>query len=240
MMERERLRGIAENRSKTYWFLSSFYLIKPDRTFLEDLRHGMAVLDEQSDHDFARGLKTLGDALNGSDTEQLAGRLAVEFTRLFRGIKEGYGPPPPFESVYRESGLIGEITLAVITRYHEAGFGAIDESTGPQDHIGVELKFMSLLCYKERNAWAQEQTDEAIVSLKLQKRFLDEHLLCWVPSYCRRIQEETKESFYSGVAMLTEWASCRDSQHINMLLQEIGDVSNLVRIPKRHDSFYSN
>lgn len=221
MMEKERLRSIAENRSKTYWFLSSLYLIRPDRTFLDDLRLRMVSLDEQSDQELARGLKTLGDALNDSDTVQLAERLAVEFTRLFRGIKENYGPPPPYESVYRESGLVGEITLAVITRYLEAGFGTIDESAGPQDHIGVELKFMSLLCYKERNAWAQEQTDEAITSLKLQKRFLDEHLLCWVPSYCRRIQEETKESFYSGVAMLTEWANCGDSQHINMLLQEI-------------------
>ena len=219
-MEIDFLKSLAEIRSKTYWFLSTLYLVRPDAGFLEDLKLKLSEFSDQSD-ELAELIELIRETLEG-DTKTLSQKLAVEFTRLFRGIKKGYSPPPPYESVYRGEGrVMGETTLAVMKFYSEAGFGIVEEGEGPQDYIGVELKFMSLLCYREMESWKNERMPEGGRYLELEKRFLDEHILQWVPDFCRRVEAEAREEFYAAVARLTEEFIRLDSENLEVLLDAV-------------------
>ncbi len=145
----------------------------------------------------------LQSSLLSTEASQLATRLGLEYTRLLRGIKQSYGPPPPYESLYRENRLMGEATLAVLRHYQQAGYGMLEENVGPQDHLGTELKFMALRCHDEATAWQQAKTTEAMKIRAAQLSFLEHHLLAWVPDYCDRLQQEAQVSFYGAVARLT-------------------------------------
>ncbi len=222
-MEADFLKSLAEIRSRTYWFLSTLYLVRPDAGFLEDLKLKLSEFSEQSD-ELVELVELIRESLEGEPRE-LSQRLAVEFTRLFRGIKKGYSPPPPYESVYRGEGrVMGEATLAVMKFYSEAGFGIIDEDEGPQDYIGVELKFMSLLCYREMESWKNGRIGEGRRYLELEKRFLDEHILRWVPEFCRRVEAEAREEFYAAVARLTEEFIRVDAENLEVLLDAINET----------------
>ncbi len=214
----ERLAEVARERSQVYWFLSTFYTTRPDARFFADLAGRVAALEAAGTDPAGEGVDHLRSALNEPDAGGLAERLTVEYTRLFRGLSANYGPPPPYESLYRGSQLMGEVTAAVMARYAAAGFGVIDEDLGPQDHIGAELKFMALLCHDEIAAWERADRDAAARSWKLQREFLAKHLLRWVPAYCRRLQEESVERFYIGAALLTEHAVIADNGVLDDLL----------------------
>jgi TorA maturation chaperone TorD len=153
---------------------------------------------------------------------ELSQRLGSEYTRLFRGIKRGYGPPPPYESVYRgERRVIGEVTLDVMRMYRKAGFNIIDETAGPQDYLGTELKFMSFLSHDEMNAWHTRNSEEAKRLLEKEKEFLDKHLLQMVSQFSRGLIAETRETFYTSVARLTEEFTRMDSKNIEFLLKSL-------------------
>ena len=217
------LKNLAEVRSRTYWFLSTIYLVKPDITFLENLKLKLSSFNNRDDK-LAELVELIRKSIEG-DIQDLSERLAIEFTRLFRGIKKGYSPPPPYESVYRGEGrVMGETTLSVMKFYSEAGFGIIDESEGPQDYIGVELKFMSLLCYREMESWKNGKINEGKRYLELEKRFLEEHILQWIPSFCRKIENEAKEEFYVAVARLTEEFIKTDFENLEVLLDMVDDA----------------
>ncbi len=192
---------ISEARCRIYWFLAGFYMEKPDAKFIAGLK---TILENvRSELHYTSGFAGIRDAIEEDNPHQLSQRLSVEFTRLFRGIKRGYGPPPPYESVYREGRLMGETAVRVMKFYEKAGFGIIDEEAGPQDYIGTELKFMSLLCLQESGAWEKGNRQNAFRIINLEKDFLEHHILTWVPEFCSLIRRETREKFYEGVAELT-------------------------------------
>ncbi len=189
---------IAESRSKNYWFLAQFYLLRPQHSFVQQIS---SALEANTSNTELSGLYDEIQQLQ-EDNEAIT-QLEKEYTRLFRGLREGYGPPPPYESVYRENRLFGDSTSAVMRQYQNAGFGAIDEDAGPQDHIGVELKFMSLLCYQEYNAWKNDNSKQALQTIEQQKAFLGQHLMTWLPEFCKRLINESQLNFYSIIAKLT-------------------------------------
>ena len=200
-MTLESLHGIAEGRSASYWFLGGLFLTRPERPFLADLRARFTAWD--GSEEVEAGLALVRDALDAAEGDGLADRLCVEYTRLFRGIRQGYGPAPPYESVHRESRLVGEATVDVTRAYAEAGFGAIDPGAGPQDHLGVELKFLSLLCHEEKGAWERGDRQAGRDWWRRQAGFLDRHLLAWAPAYCGALAQDSREPFYKGVALAT-------------------------------------
>ncbi len=192
---------IAEARSKFYWFLSEFYLRKPDKEFIKKLKEN---LKEINTNGMEREIKEGIDILKKSLEKEKEDNLLVEFTRLFRGIKEGYSPPPPYESVYKGEGIVmGKSTIEVLKKFIKAGFGIIDEYPGPQDYIGTELRFMSLLCYREMEAHIKGNINEAKKYLNFEREFLEEHILSWIPTFCDVMEKESRVNFYKGVAKIT-------------------------------------
>lgn len=201
----------AEDRSKTYMLLSTFYLQRPTEEFVRKLKTDEFIQNlknaiSESMGEIKEGLKILeifANSIKDIPESEVAENLKVDFTRLFRGIKKGYGPPPPYESVWQgETRVMGERTQEVLKKYSDAGIG-MDISEELPDYIGIELKFMFLLSYKEAEAWKNNEKQKAINFLKLQQEFMNAHIHKWIPRFCSIVEDEAVNSFYKGVALFT-------------------------------------
>lgn len=95
----------------------------------------------------------------------------------------------PVESLYITSVDVPP-SLAVAAFYADAGLTLDEEYDVVPDHLSLELLFMSYIV--ETN-----KTD-------LQKRFLEEHIMNWVPAYCDEVSRQAQTVFYKEVAQITK------------------------------------
>lgn len=163
-----------------------------------------AVTDIPAELPIASAGRDILACLAGSDLESVRAILAPEFTRLLRGLGEGLGPAPPYESLYRGDALLGPPLQAVTRRYAAAGFADIAPEAGPQDHVGVEFRFLSLLCFREMEAWQAEDSGAALLWREQQTDFLSEHLLGWLPGLVSEVERCAKADFYPAAMRLAE------------------------------------
>lgn len=222
MKERCFIISEAENRSKLYWFMGTLFLTKPDKDFIVRLSDELSSV---ADDMLKTEIEALKRSLETRHISELVEQLEHEFTRLFSGVHKNYGPPPPYESVYRESNIMADSTRAVIERYSEAGFGEIDKSAGPQDHLGVELKFIALLCQRESQQREAGEDAEAINTLNMEKAFLDDHLLQWMSGFQGAVARHTPHPFYEALVSLTSRVLILDNEYITELLSQYGNYS---------------
>jgi TorA maturation chaperone TorD len=221
-VDRGLLANYAENRSRFYWFLGDFYIKKPDTAFINDIKSQISKIGQGSDGDLDESLAIVEEILEDTNIEEVSNRLLIEFTRLFRGIKKGYGIPPPYESIYRgERRVIGQVTLDVMKIYRDVGFDFSGNYSGPQDYLGVELKFMAFLCQNEMDAWKNNNDDKAKKYIELEKTFLNMHLLQIISKFSRNVINKTREKFYIGVVKLTEKFTTMDADTIDYLLSNL-------------------
>ncbi len=98
------------------------------------------------------------------------------------------GRVPPLESLFSD-----ERTVAAdeVSRFYlEAGLTIDQDFQLMPDHVSLEFLFMSYLIETRRP--------------ELQKKFLDEHIMKWVPYFCEEIAREAKTTFYREIAEITE------------------------------------
>ncbi|MDP2833904.1 MAG: molecular chaperone TorD family protein [Pseudomonadota bacterium] len=191
----------AEDRSRFFWWLAEWFLSPPTADKLATLPAAEAATPEVPEDALDRAWRALANAVPNPETVT-PDELGAEFTRLFSGVQEGMGPPPPFESVWREDRLIGESTVQVIEAYAKSGFADIDPEAGPQDHLAVELKFIALLALREAEAWQAGDQAGAKKRLARQRDFLDQHLAAWVPCWAGAIIEQARVPLFAALAGL--------------------------------------
>lgn len=213
----------AARRSRTYWLLARLVLERPGAALLAELDSTLPLPAEAAtkDEPLADEVGRLGVAVRAAlgDPKALE-TLEVDYTRLFSGIAKRHNLPAPFESVALESRLIGDSTLAVEAAYREAGFDAPVPEAGPPDHLGAELRFLSLACYQEMEAWQAGDRAAAAGWVERERRFLDEHLLAWVPRHCEQLAQTAETPFYRAVASLIGRASLVDREDVKLLLDQ--------------------
>lgn len=200
-MKQTELAAAAEDRSRFFWWLAEWFLRPPSQDQLNSLPGAEMVAADAPDEAMSSAWRALATAT--PDPEALAlDELGAEFTRLLGGVHEGSGPPPPFESVWREDRLIGESTIAVIQAYHHAGFADIDPEAGPQDHLSVELKFIALLALREAEAWRAHDAIGARTRVAEQHEFVSQHLAIWAPRWAESIIEQSRLPLFAALARL--------------------------------------
>jgi len=209
------LSQLAKARSKAYGFLSLIYLQSPNEDFLQkilDLNFRSfltsLIVKKGFPKEMAEGLKIVEDFIDKSkktSPKELLEKLCVEHTRLFRGVKPFYSPPPPYESVYTEGRVMGESAVNVLKEYSRAGVGVPHKyEREPPDHISFELDFMRHLSQRECSAWRKNNVTDAIRLLEEQQKFIHDHLIRWVPNLCDKVGEQAKIGFYRGIAKITK------------------------------------
>jgi len=148
---------------------------------------------------------SLGDEFYRKPIPLLTESLAIEYTRLFIGPGSHISP---HESVFvnvdgSEGGLWGEKTVEVKKFIETAGFDYLPDFSGLPDHIGAELEFMQKLAETEAHLWSDCEAERADWCLKVQKKFVDEHLSKWVPDFCEKVIEKAEMPFYTEMAKVT-------------------------------------
>ena len=226
--------ALAASRSRVYGFLGAVYNRLPDDQFAEslsgsDLAGFLSSLEgtENLPEDMREGLRLIEGfirACEGKPVDELRTELAVERTRLLRGVKPGYSPPPPYESVYAGSDQrpLMQASVGVRQAYAEAGVGMPEEVRDQPDFIGFELDFMRHLTDQEAQAWADGNREEALKVLEKERAFLEEHIVRWVPRFCDVMGKEAWLGFYQGIAKMTKGFVLDEAQKVAELVEWAG------------------
>ncbi len=200
------LARVASSRETMYrWLALGFYA--PDDQFAEALIsqrlvYGVVAALEWLGKDqqlFDEGLQRLQRCCAVTQIE-----LAAEYQRLFG---KGLDRVSPREAAYRwrdASDLLnnGE-TITRLLRLHYQQFN-IAPVAEREDHVAVELEFMSFLCGREAESWSNGLPDMARQLRRHQKSFLDDHLGRWLAEFCWRVQARAMSNAYEGLAQLAD------------------------------------
>ena len=192
---------LATARANVYGLLTAVFQEEPSSSFLTRLKDPeiLGVFE-------ALGL-SLGDDFQDLPNDRLREELAIEFTRLFLGPG---GHISPHESIHlgmgsaKDADLWGQATVAVKRFMEGAGLTVGDDFSGMPDHISAELEFMRKLCEFEAAAWTREEEDTALNCQQVQKRFVEEHLIQWVPSFCDKVMDMARMPFFKEMANATK------------------------------------
>jgi len=143
--------------------------------------------------------------------------------RLFIGVGDVLAAP--WESVYAsdERLLFQKETLQVRGWYHRFGLQAEREYHEPDDHIALELSFLSHLAGLALGALADGYPVRFNELIAAQNQFLIEHLGKWVGRWSDLVLNHARSDFYRGAALLVRGAVADLSQVLNVTSKEVLD-----------------
>jgi TorA maturation chaperone TorD len=199
-VESSKVAEVLDSYAGACTFLSRLFLQPVDQSLISALRDG-TLLDDwplARDEDTVRGLESLRA---GTTTPQDV--LLVDHRDLFEGPDHVLACP--YESVYLsdEHLTFEEQTLGVRAFYNRFGVQAPSLGKEPDDHIGLELSFISHLCVLGLDAIAASDADAETAMIASIGDFLEQHLLRWVDDCLDRVVEHATTDFYRGLGHLT-------------------------------------
>lgn len=128
------------------------------------------------------------------ETEDAIAEISDEYTRLFVG--EPKPAAPPWEGFYQdgesEAGL-GQSAFKMRELLRNAGLELKNVNNQPEDHAGIELLFLSVLCTRI----AQGEVPDAVpAEPKDVQDFLEAHLLTWIDAFQETVAAEVPGAYY--------------------------------------------
>ena len=136
-------------------------------------------------------------------SEEAFDSIRFDYTRLFIGPNKVLAPP--WESVYfnETRSIFQEQTLEVRDWYRRFGLESVKIHKEPDDHIGLELAFLSHLAGQASAALEAQDRAELERLLDAQRQFAKDHLLAWFGGWFKLIEKYARTDFYRGLALLT-------------------------------------
>ena len=209
---------VLSSRASSYAFVARAYREEPTLEFLNALASmSPETLSQTGNQKLVRFVRQLEKA----EPDHICTELAAEYTALF--LNAGKRPVYPFESVYTstEKLLMQRAYDEVLKEYRRAGLERAASFNEPEDHIALELEFMSNLCRRTIEALRSGNKAAALEALQWQKDFLNKHLLVWIPQFCRDVEKSTQSDFYQAIALLTVELLKSEQETIPALVAEI-------------------
>jgi TorA maturation chaperone TorD len=145
---------------------------------------------------FVRAASLLRDSCEDELTCRIG--LADDFYRLF--ALTGLPLAPPRASIYlaRENNTQPDI-LNIREFYNSYGWRLKPRGEKPDDHLGIELLFLSKLIDK----YLQPDDEPCYSEMKKEiLSYIDRHLLSWIPGWNEDIQEYAHTRCYKGIGTL--------------------------------------
>ena len=180
----------------------------PSREWLEALAADEVFSDAplgEAQPDVQAGLKLLQawtESVRGGLSDAALDDIRVDYTRLMIGPERVLAPP--WESVYfsDERLIFSERTSQVRGWYEHFGVAVEKRQQEPDDHIGLELAFITHLA--RAALMALERSDAAVFEnlIAAQREFLAQHLLTWVGDWCGLVSMHTHTDYYRGIGLL--------------------------------------
>jgi putative dimethyl sulfoxide reductase chaperone len=191
-------------REAMYSFLARMYREEVDCELIRQISQvdisAMSSVPEIS-ADLQMLVRDLCDAKDITLTE-----LAAEYARIFLGTGPTQsGGAFPYESVYTSPRglLMQEARDQVVKLYQQEGVQRSADFHEPEDHLALELEFMSFLCQKTNRIRDGDNVNILSRCLQNQQDFLERHLLNWVPRFCADVKRCAHSNFYRTVAQIT-------------------------------------
>ncbi|MBU4255137.1 MAG: molecular chaperone TorD family protein [Acidobacteria bacterium] len=185
-------------------FLSQAYLEPPDEKWLtrvkeDDMFSEWPLPGREQMAEGLRRMQAYFSDWSPADLDQLK----EDFTRLFIGLESTLAPP--YESVYigRDQILFDQSTLVIRDVYARFGLEISNRGAEPEDHIGYELEFVSLLCQKTVDALNSEDRPGADTFQQAALEFTRNHLLNWIQPFTEKVIAAARTDYFRGVAHLT-------------------------------------
>lgn len=220
----EMIRDVQEIRQFYYDLLTQLWSQEPNRRLLSHLRQYldedvMPLADEEPL--LMRGIRQMAESLimtDQKDTEAEA--MHWDYTRMFVGPFEL--PAPPWASAYKDDGrmLFQDETIQVRRAYAKYGYQVQHIGQVAEDHIGLELEFMSHLI-KESSDQMNDDLTRTKEILRDQVIFLEQHLHSWISLFAKDVREAARTTFYKGCADLLEGWLLLDRQLQDALYQAL-------------------
>ena len=128
--------------------------------------------------------------------------LHSEYTRLFVG--PGKLPAPPWEGYWRsvEHRLFTRETLEVRQCYRACGFASKGYPRVADDHLAIELDFLSALALRAFDGFQTQDAEAARAALAASRSFLDAHLGRWLADFAQALGPAAGERSLFGAAAL--------------------------------------
>jgi putative dimethyl sulfoxide reductase chaperone len=134
-------------------------------------------------------------------------KMKQDYNSLFSGSQKPLAPP--FESQYRNHKEYLPGSQQEVNEFYKSyGWESKFKDSIPEDHLGIELLFLTLMVEKylelDDEACSYEMRNEIC-------RFLDQHILSWVPEWNKNIQTGAITLGYKGIGTLIE--ACAEDLH---------------------------
>ena len=152
--------------------------------------------------------------------------LAIDYVRSFIGHgNDSYSCAYPYESVYtsRERLMMMGARDMVLAIYRSQNLDKRESWKEGEDHVAVELEFMATMAKRSADAFRAGDAEEAEAALTVQRNFLTDHLLAWVPMMTADLARFAKTDFYLGLAYVTEGFLSIDDEFFAELFEENDD-----------------
>lgn len=211
-----------EQASDTYRFLGNAYV----RELTEEQISALAEADLSCPDDgsaLSEGFMRLRSYLNRRGCSARKD-LAVDYARIFlaAGVYEG-DTAVPYESVFtsEEGILMQDARDDTVRAYRTYGMAVDPELNVPEDHLGFQLEFVSMMCGKVSALLREGQGSEAKAVMGDLADFVRFHLLNWVPALQERVAHYAEFAFYPAIVQITI-ACLEDTEQV---LREALDVA---------------
>ena len=208
----EQMKQEIENRVALYALISRLMLIEVDEAFLSKIEADEDLLN------FFPNYKTWAKREELSQKDLIEQYYNMDFTNLFLMHLV------PYESFYmREDQMIesgGENPL--LDLYDALDFRADlgKARVVSPDHIGIELEFMYMLSVALQKAVEEEDKDGICEILQIQKGFLKDHLLEWMPMFLINAKRESRTPLYHDGCELTLDFLLSDYEYVTAKMDE--------------------
>lgn len=190
----------AVEAAAVFSFLAAILNNTPNETTVKNLRNYFLNNSNEVTDEMEKFLRESADA---SDTD-IATELAVEWTRLFRGLSPQFGPPPPYTGVYLSKDGVGiDYLISVQNAYKMDGLAPdTGRNRDRTDYLGFELEFMAYLA--NQVATAQENNDKEKMDEYSRKldNFAESFVKPWIAQFVNKALPYAKSSFFQGYLKL--------------------------------------
>jgi len=203
-----------QSRVNLYAFISRLLLLEVDKDLLEIIQNDPNMLA------YLPNFETWEKRHKLSTDELIEQELNVDYTNLFllHAI--------PYESFYtREDQMMetgGENPVLQFFNKYDFRVDLSIARAVSVDHIGIEAEFMYKLAQAQLDALQEEDIEAACEIAKIQKEFLEKHLLNFAPMYLLNVKSEARTPLYFDVADLALEFFLEDYEFLNKLITEKG------------------
>ncbi len=198
----------ARNRAGVYGFLATLLNQSPDTALVRHLRKTggdfiAALADEASlTGSVAQGFRDMAHYVEESREKPVSAvqeDLAVDWTRVFRGLSPAYSPTPPYEASFTGNGGNEiEIIQEINETYRAHGLSIKDGCNDRPDYIGLEFSFLQYLAETEADAWEAGDAELAETQRTTARAFVRKHLGVWINTFIAPALRFAKTGFYHG------------------------------------------